>query len=75
MKEILSSSAKANKAISWFIDIFWLNFFQRLWKFQCEVMNEWEKKKGINIQMKKRKKKKTSKDRIGNKENNTASGA
>ena len=45
MKEILGSSAKANKAISQFIDIFWLNFFQRLWKFQCEVMNEWEKKK------------------------------
>ena len=49
MKEILSSSAKANKAISWFIDIFWLNFFQRLWKFRCEVMNEWKKKKEINI--------------------------
>ena len=38
-------------------------------------MNEWEKKKRINIQTKKRKKKKTSKDHIGNKENNTASGA
>ena len=34
-----------------------------------------EKKKGINVQIKKRKKKKLSKDRIGNKENNTASEA
>ena len=33
MKEILSSSSKANRAISQFIDIFWLNFFQRLRKF------------------------------------------
>ena len=38
-------------------------------------MNKWEKKKEINIRVKKRKKKKTSKDRIGNKENNTTSGA
>src|SRR6266480_264624 len=30
MKEILGSSSKANRAISWFIDIFWFNFFQRL---------------------------------------------
>ena len=76
MKEILGSSSKANRAISWFIDIFWFNFFQRLWKFRCEVMNEWEKKKGINIQEKKNnnnnKKKKMSKDPAGGKENNTA---
>ena len=75
-EKILGSSSKANRAISWFIDIFWFNFFQRLWKFRCEVMNEWEKKKGINIQEKKNnnnnKKRKMSKDLAEEKENNTA---
>ena len=40
VKSILGSSSKTSKAIGWFSEIFWSNFFERLWKFRCEVMLE-----------------------------------
>src|SRR5207253_2091501 len=73
MKEILGSGTKASKAVCWFTKLFWSNFYERLWKFRCEVMIDWEKRNGINLQVKKKKLKRKYKDkqnnRLGNKEN------
>jgi hypothetical protein len=54
-KEVLGSGSKASKAICWFIEIFWSNFFERLWKFRCEVMVEWEKRNKIGLKEKRKK--------------------
>jgi ribonuclease HI len=61
IKEILGSGAKAKKTVCWFTELFWSNFFERLWKFRCEVMAEWEKRNGIDLKAKKAKLKKKEK--------------
>src|SRR5437868_3993451 len=70
VRKLVHSNSKANRAMVWFIDIFWTNFFERLWKFHCEVMSNWEKSKGIDLKGKRsKKKKKLHKARTVNKEN------
>ena len=69
IKTLLSSKSKSNRTICWFIDIFWSNFYERLWKFRCEVMTNWEKENGINTRKKKEKGRKQMKTRTTNKEN------
>ena len=63
-KAFLGSTSKANKAIFWFTEIFWSNFFERLWKFYCEVMAEWEKRNNIDSKKKKKKSKHNSKAKV-----------
>ena len=71
MKEILGSGTKASKAVCWFTELFWSNFYERLWKFRCKVMIEWEKRNSIGLQVKKKKSKQKYKakqnNRLGNK--------
>ena len=69
VRKLIHSNSKANRAIVWFIDIFWTNFFERLWKFCYEVISNWEKNKGINLRKKRSKKKKLHKAKTVNKEN------
>ena len=54
-KEVIGSGSKASKAICWFTEIFWSNFFERLWKFRCEVMVEWKKRNKIGLKEKRKK--------------------
>ena len=54
VKNLLGSNSKASKAICWFTELFWSNFFERLWKFHCEVMAEWEERNNISTRKKKR---------------------
>jgi ribonuclease HI len=72
LKELLGSNTKANKVTSWFIDLFWTNFYEKVWKFRCEVMAEWEKKNEISLRKKKRRKKTQVKNYGMNKENSEA---
>ena len=69
-KDLLGSTSKANKAIFWFTEIFWSNFFERLWKFRCEVMAEWEKRNDIDSKKKKTKSKHNSKAKVKKKQEN-----
>jgi len=69
-KALLGSTSKANKAIFWFTEIFWSNFFERLWKFRCEVMAEWEKRNEIDSKKKKKKSKHNSKAKVKKKQEN-----
>src|SRR5205085_229440 len=72
VRDLVSSNSKANWVIFCFIDIFWTNFFEKLWKFRCEVMSDWEKEKGINLRKKKARKKGKYRANPSNKENNSA---
>jgi ribonuclease HI len=54
VKSLLGSGSKAGKAICWFTEIFWSNFFERLWKFRCEIMLEWEKRNEIDLKKKRK---------------------
>jgi len=73
VKEVMESGSKASKVICWFIEIFWSNFFEKLWKFHCEMMIEREKRNGITCSLKKKRlkqKRKISSDHnYANKEN------
>jgi hypothetical protein len=69
VRELMNSSSKASRIMCWFTDLFWTNFYERLWKFRCEVMNNREKENNISIQEKRRKKKKHRKKESANKEN------
>ncbi len=72
-KDLLGSASKANKAICWFTEIFWSNFFEKIWKFRCEVMTDWEKRNNIDIKKKRKKtnsqKENKAKKNKANKEN------
>ena len=72
-KEILSltkSNKKASKVIVSYIEYFWSCFYERLWKFRCEVMADWEKANNISVREKKGKSRKCKRKRIeSNKEN------
>lgn len=61
VKRVIGSGSKTSKVICWFTEVFWSNFFERLWKFRCEVMIEWEKKNGIDTKKKKTKQKNKNK--------------
>ena len=65
--KIAKSKSKANKVLIIFIEQFWSCFYERLWKFRCEVMVEWEKEH--NITTKEKKRKKIKKKGKANKEN------
>ena len=55
------SKNKANKVLTSFIEHFWERFHERLWKFYCKIMIEWEKNQGITTAAKKKKVKKRKK--------------
>ena len=55
------SKNKANKILTSFIEHFWKRFHERLQKFCCEIMIEWEKNQGITTVAKKKKVKKRKK--------------
>lgn len=54
LAKLVGSNSKARRILYWFIDLFWHNFYEGLWKFRCEVMAEWEKKKGISLREKRK---------------------
>ena len=66
--KITGSKRKANVILVNFIEYFWNCFYERLWKFRCEVMVEWEKKNNIlgkdKKKKQKRKKAKTNKENV-----------
>ena len=66
LSKVIQSKKKASRVLGYFIKHFWECFFERLWKFRCEVMVNWEKENNITV---KEKKKKPNKRRNENKEN------
>ena len=56
ISKIARSKSKANRVLTSFIELFWSCFYERLWKFRCEVMIEWEKQNNITTKEKRRKK-------------------
>src|SRR5205085_3417970 len=66
LSKVMQSKKKASRVLGYFIKHFWECFFERLWKFRCEVMVDWEKENNITV---KEKKKKPNKRRNENKEN------
>ena len=55
--KLTSSKRKANKVLTIFLEQFWTCFFERLWKFRCEIMIEQEKRNNISAREKKTKRK------------------
>jgi exonuclease III/ribonuclease HI len=53
--KVAKSKRKGNQVLTNFIEHFWEYFFERLWKFRCEIMVEWEKKNNISAREKKKK--------------------
>jgi hypothetical protein len=66
VSRIAGSKKKASKILISFTERFWECFYERLWKFRCEIMVEWEKENGISV---KEKRKKRKKQQNKNKEN------
>jgi ribonuclease HI len=69
VSRLVGSKKKASKVLLSFIEQFWKCFYDRLWKFRCEVMVEWEKENGISAKEKRKKKKTRKKNNTKNKEN------
>ena len=66
LSKVIQSKKKASRVLGYFIKHFQEYFFERLWKFRCEVIVDWEKENNITV---KEKKKKQNKRRNENKEN------
>jgi ribonuclease HI len=68
ISKITGSKKKASRVLNIFTENFWECFHERLWKFRCEVMVEWEKENNISTK-EKRKKVKVRRKKNENKEN------
>src|SRR5438132_3067812 len=62
LSRVTQSKNKASKVLASFTKYFWKCFYERLWKFRCEVMVEWEKENNITAKEKKKKKKRSKKE-------------
>jgi hypothetical protein len=70
---LIGSKKKASKVLICFMEHFWNCFHERLWKFRCEVVIDWEKENNISIKEKRLKKKRRKKEKASaDKENSNS---
>jgi hypothetical protein len=70
---LIGSKKKASKVLISFMEHFWNCFYERLWKFRCEVLIDWEKENNISTKEKRLKKKRRKKEKASvDKENSNS---
>src|ERR1044071_568112 len=76
LSKTTQSRKKASRILISFVKHFWECFFERLWKFRCEIMIKWEKENQISTKDKKKKKrsKKENEDKENIQPSNTEKG-
>ncbi|RIB03612.1 hypothetical protein C2G38_2287142 [Gigaspora rosea] len=47
-------SSQINKLCARLVNSFWKVFYKRIWKFRCEIVNEWEVTQEISIKVKRK---------------------